>query len=299
MRRRWALTQAERGSDGLRSRLVRVGQKRCLRTVVRLATLVAALACTTCTSVVRWAGNFGQGNFDIAERLAHESDRPMLIAYWDGRAEIDRPLSDALRSPEVQLKAKGYVRCDVFRTNEPDRRYAAQFGVERPGALIVVHPDQTYQAQPGFISASDVARFLDEAKPPGATRVLNPHIPRQVAYDWHRTLPAAREEAERTGRPILLVVDRVLVGDRRKLNKVLNRPEVYRRFADMVHCRVRSFNPFADSYETPLGAVHLPAIIFIHRDGTHHVLEKPLSVEAIVRFADHWVAPSPVAVGDP
>jgi hypothetical protein len=67
---------------------------------------------------------------------------------------------------------------------------------------------------------------------------------------------------------------------------LLARQEVYKRFADMVHCRVNTFNPWTKAYITEFGALKLPALVIAKGDGSNHVLEMPASYGAVVRFAD-------------
>lgn len=225
-------------------------------------------------------------DFESAERRARESDRPMLIVYRSGIAKADKNMDQALQSPSLRGKMQDYVRCDLFRLRESDRRYAAQFGVERPGSMMVVHRDGTYHARSGLLSSEDIERFLAGAKPPGAQPRWDANIVRYAACSWHDSLDDARAVAEQTKKPIFHVVERHLRGDCRKLDKLLNRPEVVRRLIGMVHCRTTVWNPLAKTADTPCGSVRLPAVMLIRPDGTCRVLEMPQSYESLVRFVD-------------
>jgi hypothetical protein len=225
-------------------------------------------------------------DYDTAEARVRESGRERLIYYHPTDQGLHDPTFDALRSGPLRQQTAPFVLCSLFRSYERDRRYAAQFGVERAPALIVVHRDGTYHARTGEMSAPQIAEFLAAAEAPGTPPVVNPHIPREPNYVWYGSLESAETAARKTGQSILIVLDRWWPGDRRKLKKLLEHREVYSRFADMVHCRPGSIWGPADKSITRFGVVNLPALVILHPDGAHQVLELPTSYEAVVRFAD-------------
>jgi len=196
------------------------------------------------------------------------------------------PTLDALRSTPLKQQTAQYVLCSLYRSYEPDRRYVAQYGVDRAPALIVMHGDGTYHARTGVTSAAQISEFLAAAQPPGAAPVLNPYIPRETNYVWHSSLESAEAAAQQKGQSILIVFDRWWSRERRTLEKLLERREVYSRFADMVHCRPGSILGLDDQSMARFGVMNLPALVVVHPDGSHHVLELPTSYESIVRFAD-------------
>ncbi len=247
----------------------------------------ALVLATGCSSAwVRWRPNGWDADYGAAEARVAEAGGELLIFYRAVDQSRSDPTFDALRSAPLKQQTARYVRCSLYRSYEPDRRYVAQYGVERAPALIVVHGDGTYHARTGLTSAAQISEFLAAAQPPGAAPVLNPHIPRETNYAWHSSLESAQAAAQKTGQSILIVFNRWWSRDRRKLDKLLARHEVYGRFARMVHCRPWSILGLGGQSMNRFGVKNLPALVIVHPDGSHHVLELPTSYEAIVRFAD-------------
>jgi len=246
--------------------------------------LLATLAFAGCATVSRWTTHRWETDYENAERRARASGRGMLIVYRDGRKNVDAPLEKVLRSRELVLPP--YERCELFRPVEADRRYADQFHVQRAPAIILRHPDDTYHAWTGTWAHDDVAAFLAQATPPGSPPRWNAFVSRTVHYRWYETFGGASEAAKQSQKPMLVVVHRAMTPDWPKLNQLLTRPEVFRRFQDVVHCRLVCLNPAARSFDAPFGRMGVPAIAVIHPDGTSAVLEIPTSSDAIVRFAD-------------
>jgi hypothetical protein len=250
------------------------------------ACILLLVASSGCASAVLWVSGGWAADYQLAEQRARESGREMLILYKDARPGVDGPIERALKSPPVKARIGKYAHCVLFKPHEPDRRYVAQFGVDRAPALIVVHADGTYHAHTGAMSAQGIIDFLDNAQEPGAQPVVNQWVPREPRYDWFDGMNAAKEAAERTGQPILIVYYRYLSRDWQRLEPLLMRREVYSRLADMVHCRIGTANPWASAYITPYGALKLPAIVIARSGGAYDVLALPTSYETIVRFAD-------------
>ncbi len=259
-----------------------------------IAVLLGLLLVTGCTgpakAIFALPGGLTLGgwvaDYDTAQSRAREADRELLIFYKDTRLGVDDDSWKSLNSRELKRTLRPYVRCKLFRPYEPDRRFVAQYGVERAPALIIVHRDGTYHARVGSMSGAQISEFLAEASPPGSPPILNPHIPRRVEYGWHRSFESAQAAAEQTGKPILLVYHRWLSRDWARLKELLTTREVYSRFDDMVHCRLGGFPPWTEAYITRFGAIRLPALVVAYRDGTHRALELPTSVESVARFAD-------------
>ena len=268
-----------------------------------IALSVALMLAAGCSSTWgRWRLNGWYADYGAAEARMAESGREMLIFFRAVDQDRPDPTFDALRSAPLKQQTAQYVLCSLYRSYEPDRRYAAQYGVERAPALIVVHRDGTYHALKGATSEVQISEFLAAAQPPGAAPVLNPHIPRDINYVWHSSLESAEAAAQKTGQSILIVFDRWWSRDRRKLEKLLEHREVYSRFAGMVHCRPGSILGLDGQSMARFGVMNLPALVVVHPDGSHQVLELPTSYEAIVRFADRarptgGAATSTAAVG--
>jgi hypothetical protein len=253
-----------------------------------VVSLCAALDVGCATSInraKRWVGGDWAADYQTAERRALESNSGVLILYTN----IDLTRKDAMREA-VKGAASGdaskYVRCVLFRDNEPDRRYVAQYGVDRAPALIVMHPDGTYHARSGSMPTEQIADFLASATPPGSVPKLNPFIPRESNYAWNPDFESAERVSRESGRPMLVVLDRWMTRDWRKLRAMLERREVYTRFTDMVHCRPGSVWSSSGSAAARFGVKNLPALVIVEPDGNAQTLELPASYEAIVRFAD-------------
>jgi hypothetical protein len=268
-------------------------------------TSLALLCCAGClNSLSYWTPSGWLAGYESAEQHASKTGRPLLIYYREVDHEKDREMDDAMDSSLVERLSTNYVRCRLFRSYEPQRRYVAQFGVDRTPALIVVHRDGTYHSHVGLMSSAEVASFLDSARPPGKQPRLDPYLPRKPEYIWQNRIDEAERMAQRVQRPTLIVFHRTLTSDWETVEELLLRKEVYARFAGLVHCRVGVLNPWANAHITRFGALRLPALVLLLTDGTFEVLETPTSYEGVVRFADATLNPVPateneVAAGGP
>ncbi|MCH7870985.1 MAG: hypothetical protein IID33_04730, partial [Planctomycetes bacterium] len=174
--------------------------------------------CGGCTlSLPRWNPDRWLGDFDTAEQCAAESEKELLILYISGRWGRESNLQQTLDSELLAAVVKGKVRCVLSRSYEPDRRYVAQYGVDRAPAIVLVHRDGTYHARTGPMTPDDVTAFLASAKPPGAVAVYNPHISRRARYQWQDAIEPALAQAAREGKPTLVVYHRTLSRDWRRL----------------------------------------------------------------------------------
>lgn len=245
-------------------------------------TLLVSSGCTG--SLKNWSAGGWVADYETAEQQAGETGRGMLILYQPARP--DRALKAAFDDPAIKERTDDFVRCELAKSYEPDRSYVRQFGVERAPALILIHRDGTFHAQAGSMSQARILGFLSSARPPGKRPAINPYLPRESCYKWIDTLDEARQTAQRTGRPMLIVYHRRFSRDWSTIEKLLSRREAHSRFADMVHCRIAILNPLADAYISPYGAVRLPAIVVDHPHGAYSVLEMPTTLQAVVRFAD-------------
>jgi len=252
-----------------------------------LLLLLAAGCHSPIAQLTRFATGGWTADYETAESLARASGQGMVIYYTNVDLTRPDPLRAAVKAGAAAAPSKDYVHCVLFRSYEPDRRYVAQYGVDRAPAVITVHPDGTYHARSGTMSAEQVASFLVDASPPGASPRINRFIPREVNYSWHSSLESAEEAAQRTGQPILIVLDRWMSRDWQRLKVMLDRREVYTRFADMVHCRPGAVWPSAGQVAERFEVRNLPAVVILRPDGSHETMELPNSYESLVRFADH------------
>lgn len=239
-----------------------------------------------CASSDLWRLNGWDTDYDTAEARRAGSDRQLLLFFRPADKSRPDPMFAALQGARLKEQTDPYTRCSLYNSYEPDRRYVAQYGVDRAPALIVVHRDGTYHALTGAASEAQISDFLAAAKPPGATARINPYIPRQTQYAWNTSLESAEAAAQKNGQPLLIVFDQWWSRDRQKLDKLLARREVYSRFAGMVHCRPSSIWSSGGNAMTRFGVMNVPALVILNYDGSHHTLELPTSYESIVRFAD-------------
>ena len=140
-------------------------------------------------------------DYDAAEARVRESGRELLIIYQDNRPGGDRALEHAVKSGAGATLSERHVRCVLSKAYEPDRRYVAQYGIERAPALILIHRDGTYHARSGGMSSADVARFIANATQPGKIPVINHYVPRTPVYGWRDNVDAAMEASKRSGKP--------------------------------------------------------------------------------------------------
>jgi hypothetical protein len=267
------------------SRKIRRGARFPTSALVAAVWLVTA-ALSGCAKVSRWTVDPLLADYDTVERRAREEGRPMLVVYRDGRRAIDDPLEKRLRASRITRDHSSALRCTLYRAYEPDRRYVAQFGVERAPAVILIHADGTYHATAGSLTIEDLDGFAAIAHPPGMTPTLNPLVPRRQEYQWHGTLADADRAARQEKKPILVVITRAMTRDWENLRPMLHRTEVHRRARDMIHCRIEVWNPFASSWTSRWGRLDLPAVVIESADGLHRVIQKPVGYEALVRFID-------------
>ncbi len=245
-----------------------------------------------------WTPSDWVADYDTAEARVRESGQPLLIYYKGNRHRSRDPVRDALDEPGMKQPLAGFVRCTLFQAYEPDRRYVAQFGVERAPALIVVHPDGTYHATSGHLTSSRMASFFTGATQPGKTPTYDPYLPRQPRYEWLTSLDAAELAMKQSDRPMLAVYTRRFSNDWRKVRRLLDRPEVSRRLAGAIHCRIEVGTPLTEAIITPFGALKLPAVAIVRPDGSFESLEVPTSADSLVRFIDRVLeAPGGAAAG--
>ncbi len=262
----------------------------CIVAAPSIALLLLLLAPAGCTSSLSTARRWTVGNraadYQTAERLAAESRTGILVYYTKTDLTRDDPIRDRLTLAASQSDKADYVRCTLFRDHEPDRRYVAQYGVFRAPAIIAIHSDGTYHACDADMSEDGIGRFLASATMPGDPPKYNPLIPREPIYNWTSDADAAMQAGATTRRPVLFVLDRWMTREWRKLRGLLERREVFTRFADMIHCRPTSALSPSGAVAKRFGVNNLPALVVVDADGQPHVLELPSSYEAIVRFAD-------------
>jgi hypothetical protein len=234
-----------------------------------------------------WPTGIWVADYEQAEQLASESGHGTLFLFTQKDLTREDAVRVLLEDPAVRGFAADYIPAILFQRNESDRRYAAQFGVHRAPAVIVVHPDGTYHATQGSLTPEKLTAFLSESSPPGATPTINPHVTRQLGYSWIRDWESAKQASQESGRPIFLVLERWMSRDWDALRPMLERREVYSRTANMVHCRPSTAWSSVSGVASELGVENIPAIVIVPANGGQpSILELPTSYESVVRFAD-------------
>jgi hypothetical protein len=255
-----------------------------------LATALALIPPACSHSLPKWIPGGWYADYESAERAA-AGNRPLLIYFKDPRRGIRDPVQEALRSDPVSRALGDHVGCVLSKSYPPDRRYLAQFGVERAPALVVVHPDGTFHATSKLTNREELFAFLASAEPPGAAPIVDPFVPRSPAYHWLDSPDDAVAAASRTGRSAVIVFYRSWSGDWITLHKLLATYEVYSRLDSLVHCRFGVWGVNRNQHTTRFGNLRLPAIVIARPDGTDSVVELPTSSEAVARFVDDTLHP--------
>lgn len=254
---------------------------------VRLLLVVAVGAMVVgCVDRKEWFPPRQAGDFESAESIQRRTGRSVLYVYFDSRAQYDKPLRKSLADSGVKEKMGDLVRCSLYRTYEPDRRFAAQFRVEKAPALIVAHADGTYHSFVDPPTPERIQQFLIQSTEPGVAAARDERIARDVRYEWMTDLDAAMKEANRSNRSLLAVLYRGGSRDWNILSQMLERPEVFRRFDGWVHARLSGWAGAPKDAMNRLGVENVPALVIVRADGSSSVLLMPGNYEAIVRFAD-------------
>lgn len=245
------------------------------------------LAATGCTTVGKWSMGGWVANSETAERMAERHDRDMFIHFRDSSHRQLETTGEALQDPVVEERLENVVCCRMFRSYAHDRRYVAQFGVERAPALIYVRNDGTYHAREGAANVEEILALLDAAQSPGRRVQEDPWIPRSAPYRWLDDPQEALAESRDSKRPALFVFYRWMRGDWDDLEELLHRHEVYPRFANAVHCRLSSLNGAGKAQAQAFGIENWPALVIAFPDDTYASLELPTGYEQIARFAEN------------
>lgn len=258
-----------------------------------------ALAAAGCDMWLREGGFQWETDHDIARTIQADSQKPLLIYYLAGKREQNAVTSAALEDPAVQPMLDGYVRCRLFHEYEPDRRFVAQYGVERAPALVLIQPDGRYHAHVGPIRAAEAAEWLAAAAAPGDVPAHNPLVPRRIAYHWQSDLDEALARGREAGRPVLVVVYDVVSQHVLRFEELLSREIVHRRFADFEHCRIRAVLGVGAGPAARFNLTQLPAVVIVRPDGSFDALEAPSSPEEVVLFAARHAATTAALASQP
>jgi hypothetical protein len=224
-------------------------------------------------------------SYDEAQKAAQARQTGIVVLYKDHLDPQSGRMEDVLRDPRVTPLLSGKVKCLLLTDFEPNRRFVAQYSVEDPPALIVMHPDQTYHARSGLMSVEQAAEFLKSAVPPGTKPQINPQVPRTYEYNWLGIYEDALGQARRQNRPLLIVYKWWLSSESTELLRRLSRPEVARHFADMVHCILDWDYTPNRKIMADLGVNKVPAMVIITQSGASYKCVGLVEIKDIVKFA--------------
>lgn len=244
------------------------------------------LCLSSCATVRHWHSNRWIADYDKATRIADKSELELLIYYVDDRPGTQDKLRDLLQDDALRSKTEQYTRCKLLRSFEPDRRFVAQYGIDRAPALLVIHKDGTYHAIEGVVTSTNALEFLHNAAAPGVEPLPNPLVPRKAQYTWLENIDVAQQISKLSGSPLLVVYHRPYTKDWWRIEALLREFPVFKRLKNATHCRVGVGTPWQEAFISPFGAIRLPAVVLVSPDGAYRVLEKPTSYEAIVHFTD-------------
>lgn len=224
-------------------------------------------------------------DYDVAMRSARARERDVLVFYKDPLEPTSGQLRDHLQSPSVAPLLEQKVLCVLVPHYPPNRLFVAQFGVDQPPALIVVHFDTTYHALSGLRNVDEIRNFLETAKPPGARPNLDARLPRHPDFQYHNLFDRAREVAQQQNRRLVVLYKWWLHAESNELIHRVSRPEVMRYFRDSVNCILDwDFVPNREIMAR-YGVTSYPAVIIVEPNGESRLLTGLPSVEQIIKFA--------------
>jgi hypothetical protein len=253
--------------------------------------MVATLSCACRPNMIT--------HFDSAQRQAAQQDRDLFIYYESWQSPECGEIKSLIESPRMQRELAGKVVCDLDEIWEPNRRFVAQYGVQRYPAVILVHRDGTYHCHIGGVNEEQLISFLEHAKPPGRSPNIDLHIPRKIDYLWEGDLANALREAEEQRRGLFVFYKSVISADcNEMLFNVFNRPDVSVHFDDTINCMLDWAYPPNREYVAQLGIANVPGIILIRSDGTYHAQEGRMTVGQLLSFIRRAKATAGQPVGD-
>lgn len=225
-------------------------------------------------------------SFDDAERQARRLEQPLLVVYKDAFDTKSAAVQDILLSPSIQPLLKNKVLVVLTTEYPPDRRIVAQYGVTRAPAVVLIHPDGTYNALTEVSTPEVLESFLDRSKPPGLTPSTHPQVSRTLDYaEWEGIYENAVARAQRQNRELLIVYKWWLSAESTDLlSTIQNRPDVARHFAPTVNCLLDYDYAPNREHMRRFGVTTYPAIVRVSRGGSYQVLSGPMNPQDITRF---------------
>ncbi|MGB0715539.1 MAG: hypothetical protein ACPGXK_06665 [Phycisphaerae bacterium] len=241
---------------------------------------------TGCAASQSILTNGWYADYEVAEEQHHATGQPLLIYYRRHSVRRDTLMETRLKDPELSAHVNGFMRCKLFRSHEPHRRYMAQYGVDRAPALVIVHPDGSYHRLIGLATNEKLVAFLQESAPPGEWPIYDPLLPRKRDYAWHDTLAKAERDAEERERPVLFVLTESMSGQWDEMKKLFAQRAVHIRCRDVTTCHLDSWSADAGRIVEESGVQYWPALVLRMPGGGIAILEQPDSYEQVCRFLD-------------
>ncbi len=221
-----------------------------------------------------------------AEKRARAEEKPILVCYRDHLDRESTVLAETLESGAVRPLLDRFVLCSLISAYQPNRRFAAQYGVTSAPALVIVYPDGTYHALADVRDPETIRRFLQESRAPGARPSLDIGVPRPADFliRAEGIFERAQDKAERLNRPMLIVYKWWLDGASTEMLKRLSRPEVAARCQETINCVLDWDYQTNRRHMARFGVSEYPAVVVVHRDGSYAALRGLKSVDEIVGF---------------
>jgi hypothetical protein len=223
--------------------------------------------------------------YEDAEARQRQTDRPILVFYKNHEDPASGQMKANLQNGQLNPLVNNMITCVLVSDFPPNRKFVAQYGVEYPPALIVIHPDGTYHSREGLMSVEQLKSFLTSAAGPGQQPNLNAQVPRAIDYHWENDYERAVRRAQQRNRELFIVYKSWASPESTELlARLMNRPEVALHFVETVNCILDDSFGANRSYLSRFGVDRVPAMVLVHRDGTYHTRIGPATPEEIVRF---------------
>ena len=243
------------------------------------------VAIAACGCAPQWHYSYAQGEQERQhERQSGQPERDLLLFYKDHLDAKSGQMQDVLNSPIVKPLIAGKIRCMLVTNFFPNQRYMAQYGVDSAPALVVVHPDGSYHARQGLITAEQARDFLAEATGSGANPKTDIQILPVPEYYWHGSYEEAVALASRQNRSLFIVYKWWLSAESTELLNRLSQPRVRRQASEMAHCLLDWDYIPNRAHMAHYGVSKVPSMVIVRADGTYHKLVGLASVEQIIRF---------------